>query len=437
MSKNILTLGLTLLTCVLGVASSLAQSPVSKPTPQQMHDFASWADPRLELTDYHVHIRGGVIPEDVVERARISGVKCGVLENYGREWPMKTNEDVARFIADVERVNETLPYPERLKIGLQVNDRDWYEMLSPQNYARLDYILADTMIMGVREDGSDERLWELPKDYDVDKDQWFELYFQHCLRVLSEPIDIYANPTYLPDFIADYYDYYWTDDRMRVIIQAAIDGNIALEIQAESAFPKPRFIELAKKMGAKFSFGTNNFDTRLKSTDAWRLAITRFNLTNENFWHDVRYGVDQNLYQPRRRPNPPRKLNATVILQGIATAAIIAAAQDRNRGPRPVPGPPAPRKDDPRMRPPMKPGDLYNSPMTIPRNNPTVHRQAPKPVKKAEPKPAPKSAPKPEPKPAPKSAPKPAVKNPGGPKPAKVVRDIVEPKPAPKPGPKK
>ena len=46
---------------------------------------------------------------------------------------------------------------------------------------------------------------------------------------------------------------------MRRIIRAAIDNRVALEINARSGLPHDRFIRMAKKMGAKFTFGTNNF----------------------------------------------------------------------------------------------------------------------------------------------------------------------------------
>ncbi len=85
-------------------------------------------------------------------------------------------------------------------------------------------------------------------------------YMKHNLRVLSEPITILANTTYLPPALEDKYDQLWTDTRMRQVIQAAIDNHVALEIDASSQWPHDRFIRMAKEMGAKFSFGSNNFN---------------------------------------------------------------------------------------------------------------------------------------------------------------------------------
>ena len=239
--------------------------------------------------DYHIHLRGGMTAQKAVERARKTGLKSGVLENHGRDWPLSTNEILDKFVADIEKYNATLPEAERVKIGIQVNDRDWFKVIDPKIYRRLDYVLADTMIMGVGADGKPQKLWLLPKDYQTDEDKWFETYFQHCMTVVNEPVDILANVTYLPEFIANRYDELWTEERMRALIQAAIDNDVALEVQAESAFPKPRFVELALEMGAKLSFGSNNFDDVLKDGSAWKAAIERFEIKNENLWRDGRW----------------------------------------------------------------------------------------------------------------------------------------------------
>lgn len=281
---------------VFGAAFALSASTVdaqdaAQPT-RTFEEYVPWLEKTgLDLTDYHIHLRGGMTAEKAVERARKTGLKSGVLENHGRDWPLSTNEILDRFVADVEKYNATLPPAERVKIGIQVNDRDWFKTIDPKIYRRLDYVLADTMIMGVGADGKPQKLWLLPKDYETDEDVWFERYFQHCMTVVNEPIDILANVTYLPDFIADRYDELWTDARMRTLIQAAIDADVALEVQAESAFPKPRFVKLALEMGAKLSFGSNNFDDRLKDASAWQTTIENFDIKNENLWRDVRWEV--------------------------------------------------------------------------------------------------------------------------------------------------
>lgn len=270
------------------VKSAPASAPPAAAKPEiSFSEYAPWlAASGLDLTDYHIHLRGGMTAEKAVERARLTGVRSGVLENAGRDWPLSSNAEIAKFLDGVEAVNATLPLEERVRVGIQVNDRDWFNKIDPKLYRRLDYILADTMIMGVDATGKPQKLWLLPKIYSADPDNWFQRYFNHCMTVVDEPIDILANPTYLPQFIADQYDKYWTKDKMRRLIQKAIDNDVALEIQAESEFPKPAFIEMALEMGAKLTFGSNNFDDKLKDTSAWKNAVDRFGVKNETLWRD-------------------------------------------------------------------------------------------------------------------------------------------------------
>ncbi|MCF0234122.1 MAG: hypothetical protein HUK22_03990, partial [Thermoguttaceae bacterium] len=264
-----------------------AQDAIAPTRPNSYADYAPWLEETgLPIVDYHIHIRGGMTPELALERARKTGVKSGVLENAGRDWPLSTNEKIAEFIDSVAALNEKLAPAERLRVGLQVNDRDWYIKIPQKLYRRLDFILADTMIMGVDATGQPQKLWLLPENYRTDKDMWFRRYFNHCLNVVGEPIDVLANVTYLPEFIKDDYDKYWTESRMRTLIQAAIDNDVALEIQAESEFPKPKFIKLALEMGAKLSFGSNNFDASLHDLTAWKRAIDDCNITAASLWQD-------------------------------------------------------------------------------------------------------------------------------------------------------
>ena len=237
----------------------------------------------VSITDFHIHLRGGMTAEKALLRQDQTGIGSAVLENAGREWPLSDNEKIAAFIDEVEAANTARDANRRtLAVGLQVNDRDWYKEISPENLARLDYILADSMIMGTDAEGKPQRLWLLPADTQVDLDAWMEEYMNHCRRILDEPITIFANPTYLPKFAEDHYDELWTDERMDEIIDKAVEKGIALEIQAESPFPNERFVRKALEKGAKISLGTNNFDPVLKKLDRWNWAFGSFNLNNSN-----------------------------------------------------------------------------------------------------------------------------------------------------------
>ena len=55
-----------------------------------------------------------------------------------------------------------------------------------------------------------------------------------------EPIDIYANPTFLPDLIAKDYDRLWTEKRMMQVIGAAARNGVAIELNNRYRLPSPR-----------------------------------------------------------------------------------------------------------------------------------------------------------------------------------------------------
>ena len=230
----------------------------------------------IVITDWHLHIRGGMTPEMAVERERASGIRSSAMENHGREWEIFDNARLADFAARARKANPEMP------VGIQVNDRDWFREIDAATRARFDYILADTMIMGKLPDGRDNRLWMVKTVEDADA--WMERYMAHNLQILDEPISILANPTYLPEPLAAEYDRLWTEDRMRQLIAKAVKRGIALEIQAGSPYPRPKFLKLAKEMGAKFSFGTNNFDPTPKDLSRWLEAIVWLDLKASDIW---------------------------------------------------------------------------------------------------------------------------------------------------------
>jgi hypothetical protein len=205
----------------------------------------------IPVIDYHVHLRGGMTTQLAMERQAKTGINIGVVRNIGRGWPIETDRQLEEYLD----ATEGLP----LFIGVQVNDRDWMKQFDADLLERLDFVLADTMIMPDRS-GKPVRLWMEDQVEIDDAQEWMDRYIAHNLRVLSEPVDIVANPTYLPAILMDRYDELWTEGRMQTVIDAAVENDVALEINVKSGFPSRRFLEMAKKAGAKFTFGSNNHD---------------------------------------------------------------------------------------------------------------------------------------------------------------------------------
>lgn len=233
----------------------------------------------LVLTDWHIHIRGGMTPELAAMREADCGIRSSAMENHGREWEIYDNRKLRAF---AEKAHAVSINGHHLPTGIQVNDRDWFSQIDAETRSCFDYILADTMIMGKLPSGRDNRLWLDQSIKDIPA--WMAAYTEHTLRILDEPISILANPTYLPKEIADAYDDLWTEERMKAVIAKAAEKGIALEIQAGSPFPRPKFLKLAKSMGAKFSFGTNNFDPMPKDLSRWLEAIEWLDMTPDDLW---------------------------------------------------------------------------------------------------------------------------------------------------------
>ncbi len=237
----------------------------------------------IVITDWHMHIRGGLTPEMAAERERLCGIRSSAMENHGREWEIFDNAQLVAFAAKAKKAKVN---GRSLPVGIQVNDRDWFKQIDAKTRAQFDYILADTMIMGKLPNGRDKRLWLVTdlSQLGAEPEAWMDEYVKMNLQVLDEPISILANPTYLPAPLDAMADRLWTPDRMKAIIAKAVARGVAIEIQAESPYPRPRFLKLAKEMGAKFSFGSNNYDAAPKDLSRWLEAILWLDLKAEDVW---------------------------------------------------------------------------------------------------------------------------------------------------------
>jgi histidinol phosphatase-like PHP family hydrolase len=146
---------------------------------------------------------------------------------------------------------------------MQAEGREWPTLFSKEAVARFDYVFSDAMTI-VDHRGKRARLW-MPDEVDIpDKQAFMERLVRTIEGILdNEPIDIYANPTYLPDVIVGEYDALWTAERVKRVIDAAARNGVAIEISNRLQLPKADFIRQAKKAGCKFSVGTNNVDSKL------------------------------------------------------------------------------------------------------------------------------------------------------------------------------
>lgn len=211
------------------------------------------------LVDYHAHPFEGNVPlEKIIEAARERGVKLGVVEHGGHGQVLDNDEAVKRYVAKLAG------YP--VYKGMQAEGLDWRKCFSKEVVAQLDYVLSDALTLPEK-DGKKARIWTSELHIE-DPQDFMERYVAFNVQVITEePIDICANPTFLPDAIAAQYDALWTKERMMKIIEAARKENVAIEINSRYNIPSLAFLRLAKEAGVKFSFGTNNRDLEVGKLD--------------------------------------------------------------------------------------------------------------------------------------------------------------------------
>jgi hypothetical protein len=202
------------------------------------------------LVDYHVHLKGGLTLDEAKAWGAKRGYAIGIAENCGVNFPVT---DDAGLHAYVDSMQDKGVY-----VAMQAEGREWVEMFSPEAIARFDYVFTDSMTWRDNE-GRRMRLW-IPEELHVGEPEAFmDMLVERTVWILeNEPIDIYVNPTYLPDEIAAQYNALWTPARMDRVIAAAVNNGVAIEINARREIPSPAFLKRAKAAGVKFAFGTNN-----------------------------------------------------------------------------------------------------------------------------------------------------------------------------------
>ncbi len=207
------------------------------------------------VVDYHAHLKGGLTIDAALANSRRVGIGYGIAINCGMGFPVHDDASVRGYIEGMKG--------QPCYMAMQGEGREWPTLVTLESAAKFDYIFTDAMTF--RDDtGKRMRIW-LPEEIGVigDKQAFMEMLVKRIEGVMREPIDIYANATYIPDQIGAEYDALWTPERMRRVIDAALKSDVAIEINNRRRIPSPAFIRMAKDAGCKFSFGTNNAEAEL------------------------------------------------------------------------------------------------------------------------------------------------------------------------------
>ena len=243
------------------MANTLSKIPTSNTigTEQTTENISEGNSTDLPKIDLHAHLNwtpqsqtytAAIAYEKASLLSKKMGVTLGIAEEFASN-NLRFNDSLLLACIALAKKNS-------LYIGLQVSRRDWYNRFSKEILNQLDYILADALVFP-NKDGRIISIW-IPGMPLGEPQEFMDLYVAHNLQVLSEPITIWANPTYLPDALNSRYDELWTDARMKRLINAAVKNNVAIEINSRYKVPNAKFIKMAKVMGAHFTFGSNQHD---------------------------------------------------------------------------------------------------------------------------------------------------------------------------------
>jgi histidinol phosphatase-like PHP family hydrolase len=218
----------------------------------------------IPLVDFHVH-RDGTTLDKLLEISRQRGVKFGIVEHAGKkenDYPiiLANDDELGKYIASLEG--------KPVFKGVQAEYIDWMSCFSKEAVARLDYVLSDAMTIRGK-DGRRLKMWS-PAFEVPNAEKFMDQYAEFHAEVMSlEPLDILANPTWLPKQIEQQYDSLWTAKRMRIVIDAAVKHNVAMEINSLYRIPRLPLLRLAKEAGVRFSFGSNIRGPEVGKFDYW------------------------------------------------------------------------------------------------------------------------------------------------------------------------
>ena len=165
------------------------------------------------MVDYHVHLKEGLTLEQALAKSRRDGIFYGIAVNCGKGFPIENDDGARAFFESMKG--------QPVFIAMQAEGREWMQMFSRRAVALFDYVFTDSMTW-TDNHGKRMRLW-IPDEVGAiaDPQEFMDTLVERAVGILErEPIDIYANPTFLPDVIAKDYDRLWTEARMKKVVDA-------------------------------------------------------------------------------------------------------------------------------------------------------------------------------------------------------------------------
>ena len=233
------------------------------------------------VIDYHVHLKGDLTKEMAHAMSMNYGINYGVAPNAGEGGVGRMLADDAEIYAYHDEISA-----EPFLFGVQGEGRRWTQTFSPEALGIFEYLFTDAMTI-IDHKGRNSRIYR-PEEVHFDGisvEQYMDhLVDQTVLILTNEPADIYANPTFLPQALQSKYDRLWTPERVNRVLDVLEKYHLALEINPRYCIPSFDIIRAAKARGIKFTFGTNNVDSRFGRLEYALDAIEACGLTADDIW---------------------------------------------------------------------------------------------------------------------------------------------------------
>lgn len=234
----------------------------------------------FQITDLHVHLKGTLTLEDAKKKSAAENIRYGIAFNCGYKFPIHSDSQIDSVVQLMK------DYPQ-FYMAMQAEGREWVNIFSKESRDKFDYVFTDGMTF-TDEKGRRNRIWIKEETWIDDEEEFMEYLVNTIVRILNEePINIYVNPTFLPEQMAGRYDKFWTEARMNKVINAARENNIAIEINNRYRIPSFEFLKKARKAGLKFTVGTNNKDENFSGAEYAHEIIRRLKLKESDFYQPV------------------------------------------------------------------------------------------------------------------------------------------------------
>jgi 3-keto-disaccharide hydrolase len=232
----------------------------------------------IPMADFHVHLKARLTLEQALTKSRRDGIQYGIAVNCGKGFPTETDDAVRAYFESMQGAP--------IFVAMQAEGREWTQMFSRNAVALFDYVFTDSMTWTDNR-GKRMRTWLADEVGTIpDAQEFMDTLVDRAVGILNhEPVDIYVNPTYLPDVLAKDYETLWTESRRKKVIDALVKNGVAMELNDRYKLPSPSFIRMARAAGVKFTLGTNNSSAEdLRRSDYGLQMIDECKLVWQDFF---------------------------------------------------------------------------------------------------------------------------------------------------------